>query len=202
MKRAFLTILATLAALACTAPAAFAKKAVVIFDPPPDLTCQSNTPCSIGSLDATYVNDWMSCSDIPGLSPDLQRFQDCLWFENDSGSAANLFSFGMTITSSNDAGVELECGASPGGIATWSCPNALPSENEALTTTFFATPSIQNGMSFILAIDGFDGTPGTPSVVASVPEPGVLGIFGLGLIGIAGAYWWKRRRQRGPTGKS
>lgn len=203
MRRVFLMILAALAASVCTAPAAFAKKAVVIFDPPPDLTCASNAPCSIQNLGATYINNWVSCGTIPNLSSDLAGFEDCLWYENDSHSSANLFRFGMTMTAPGvepdaqpDDETQLECGVSPSGIAVWSCPDVLPGVGGLLTTTFRTTSALESGTGFVLAINNFDGVPSTPSVVASVPEPGVLGLFGLGLIGIAGAYGWNRRRRR------
>lgn len=204
MRRTFLLVFAAAAVLLCVVPSAFAAAhRTVIFDPglgsaisaPPSSTCTNDLtqPCQVFDLSTSYLNTWISCT-TPGLPTGLSQYQSCLWFQNMSGSAANVFSFGMNVAAPGDAGQLVDCATSPEGIATWICPDSLPGNGDPFTVKFFANPAVGNQDDFIIAINDFDANPGSPVAVASVPEPGALGMFGLGLIAIVGAYGWKRRR--------
>lgn len=203
MKRHLVVALAALIILFFAAPSAFATIHIHWDPPTTDIACTNNQPCNVLQLDTKYTETWLGC-DTPGI-PDMSSTNPpfsptyCLWFNNVTGVAANVFTFSFAVPE-GAGGEALTCDSSPDNFAMSNCPDALPASGSTVTFTFVADPALPNSTDFYLATDfASQPDPGSVVVSVSVPEPGVLGLFGFGLLAIGVAYGWQRRRKARPV---
>lgn len=204
MKR-FLVLAFMVLVAAIVAPSALATRA--IFDPPAsgvappvgtDCTLgvaplDDYTPCNINKLNTPYDVQFVGCSTLTGLSPQVATGW-CLFMTNVTGRTLHTFTFDFTAPSggSFDGTDELTCGSQPPGFATDNCEDGLlVTPGESLDLSFFA--ALPSNKNFYLITD-FINSPGIATVTVEAPEPGELGLFGLGLLALGVAFGWERRQ--------